>query len=473
MSTGSSGNADWSRDQIQKRAAQICDPAVVEAHLRAGEQMHSGAVHEVLYKGRAGEGLSPSEAAALLTAQQAGLREEILDAAQDLHERLFGRRISLFAPVCPTNRCVNDCFYCPLRRSNSRLRRHTDSVLDVQRETAALLDEGYRDLMLVFGEDRGGVPYARDAIWAAYGARSGLRRLERVDVNLNPLSAGEIADLSAGLRLGINHVFQETYHPTTYAAVHPDGPKADYAWRLTAHDRALEAGWQQAGLGILLGLYDYRFDLVALLRHAQHLDMAYGCSLMSITYPRLIPAPEAPASRQATCEIRDEDLSLIVAVTRLARPQAEIILSTPVERFSRRALYARGISRVSVGSLSYPGVYTEGSEANGGRLSIGRPRALEELVYRMCEADFIPDFSLACGNLGAEEASLGAADLDRCLPNALLALKEYLMDHASPDTQTMGNRLIQKQLGRLPERLRSATLELMEEAEAGLRRLSL
>ncbi len=421
------------------------------------------------------QGLTPAQTAVLIQTQDPARREEILRAAREVHLRAFERRIRLLTPVCPTNRCVNDCCYCPLRRSNARLRRNAATARDTQREVGALLDEGYRHVTLVFGDDRSGVHYARDMIWAAYGMRSGMRQVQRVDVNMNPMRTGELRELREAGRLGTLHVFQETYHPGAYAALHPAGPKADYAWRLTGHDRAHQAGLEDVGLGVLLGAHDYCFDVVAVLSHARYLADTYGRGPTAITYPRMIAAPEAPASQEPGRQLSDEDFCFVVAVTRLAAPYMEIVFTTPAPREVRLDLYALGVSQVVIGSASYPGVYTAGGDPRAaGALSIGRPRALEELVYRMCEAGVIPNFCLTCYAPrrhadGLDAPKPQACVQPRCAANSLLALKEYLMDYATAQTQTLGDRLIQAQLARLPEDVRGMTLDLMEEAEAGLR----
>lgn len=445
----------------------ICDPAQVHGMLDRGAQADVEEVRAVLYRAGLMQGLQPADAAVLLQVSDGGLRGEILKAAQKVQEKAFGRRVRLSAPVCPTNRCINDCLYCPLRRSNSRLRRNASTSRELQREIISLLDEGHRYVTLVFGDDRSGAPYVRDMISATLGVRSGVRQVRRLDLNINPLRVKDFELLRSAGRLGTYHVFQETYHPETYALLHPDGPKSDYNWRVTCHDRAVEAGQDDVGLGVLLGAYDYRFDVVAAMGHLQYLSQTYPSCRRSISYPRMIAAAQSPASQEGERHVSDEEFIFVVAVTRLAEPLIEIILITPASSEIRRRLYATGVSSVSVGSLSYPGVYTgDGDPSAAGALSIGRPRGLEELVYRMADLGFVPNFNLPSG---ADAAEPSASALTREAANALLALKEYLMDYASPDTRTVGERLIQKELVRLPARERAMTLDLMEEAEAGLR----
>ncbi len=475
MAPTGSGSSEWSRERIEQTARSICDPSFVRALLDDQAAPETGRVRDILHRAREMKGLAAEDAAALIAVADEDLRREIQDSARRVRETAYGRRISLCAPVCPTNRCVNDCLYCPLRRSNSRVRRSAYTDRDLQREIVSLLDEGHRHLVLVFGDDRSGVPYVRDMVGAAYGVRSGLRQVQRVDINVDALRVDELRLLQQSGPLGTYHVFQETYDPQSYAALHPEGPKADYDRRLTCHDRALEAGVVDLGLGLLLGCHDWRFDVVALLQHSRYLADIYGQRAHSFTLQRMVPAPGAPASREPERRVADGDFAHIIAVVRLASPYTDIVLSTPASSEVRRLLVGVGVSRVVVGSKSYPGVYTgDGDPEAAGHLTIDRPRALERLVYRMAEVGFVPNLCAACyvqrrrapvveGIISPQVAT------DRCAPNALLALKEYVMDYASPETQTVVCRLIQGELARLPEDVRQLTLELMEEAEAGLR----
>lgn len=466
---------EWPRERLTALGEAIAAPADLQALLQANANPTADAVRDILYEAVRAKGLTAAQAAALLQVEDPALRNRIKETAVKVHERIFGRRVRLLDPVCPSNRCVNDCAYCTLRRSNARLRRTATTSRDLQREVCALLDEGHRHLTLVFGEDRSGIQYVTDMIQSAYGARSGLRQIQRVDVNLNSSHPDDLTALAGIERLGTYHVYQETYHPETYAHLHPEGPKSDYYWRLTTHDRACSLGVRDVGLGVLLGAYDFRYDVLALLRHTRYLLETYNTAAEVISLPRMIPVPGAPASQETTWTVNDEDFTFIVAVARLVTPLTEIVLTTPAPKDVRLELYRVGVSQVSVGSLSYPGVYSaDGVPEAAGRLNIGRPRNLERLIYRMCEVGIVPNFCTDCyvhirHLLRQDGRNPERCPVHRCAPNSLLALKEYLLDHASPDTQTMGERLIQEELSRLPKKLRDTTLELMEEAEAGFR----
>jgi len=466
--------AGWSREALDAVALRICNPAGIQGALVAGRAADRWAVRDLVHRALALEGLSPAEAAVLVQVDDPALREEIKAAARQVHRKLWGKRVRLHAPICPTNRCVQDCLYCPLRRSNAGLKRRAATPRDLQREIAGSLDEGHRHVLLVFGDDRSGVQYVRDMVWAAYGVRSGMRQIQRVDINLDPLRVVDLQELREA-PIGTVHVFQETYHPGAYAALHPGGMKADYAWRITGHDRAFEAGIDSVGIGLLLGSYDHRFDVVAVLGHARYLAETYDRTPHTITYARMLPAAGAPLSQEPERRVSAEDFTFVVAVTRLAVPHTGIVMCTPASSEVRRELYGLGVSQASVGSLSYPGVYTaDGQLEAGGQLTIGRPRALEEVVHRMCEVGFMPNFCTACF---AQRRQVGGPDQtdsetrvqDRCAANALLGLREYLTDYASPETQRVGERLIQGELAQLPESVRNITFEYMREAEAGLR----
>lgn len=457
----------WPRERVRETALRICSPSDLHGVLEdaASVAARPDDVRDIIRQGAAGLGVSAHQAASLLLTEDPRIRAEVAAAARKVHESTYGRRIGLNAPVCPTSRCVNDCLYCPLRASDAALRRRSATVRELQREVAAVLQEGYRRLELVFGEDRSGVHYVRDMVTIAYGTRAGMHRIECVDVNLNPVRQSELPELAETLKCGISHVYQETYEPETYAKLHPVGPKSDYEWRLTYHDRSLAAGVRSVGLGVLLGAYDHRFDVPALIGHARHLADEFGVPPSSVTYPRMIATRGAPVTVDPRWAVSDDEFCHIVAVTRLALPYVDIRLCTPVEHDARRVLFQSGVSSVSVGSESYPGFYTSGGAPEAaGRLSIGRPRALEELVWHLCEVGFVPDLVVH------RSGHAGQGAHERATANALLALKEYLLDHASPETQTVGERLIQSELGRLPERLRAVTIDLIEEIEAGLRR---
>lgn len=468
------GEGDWPRQRVEEVAAAICDPEAIEGALAAGRGASPATIRDILYQARTMQGLSPEEAAVLIQVTEPALRAEIIEAAREVHQKAYGRRLGIFAPVCPTNRCVDDCAYCPLRRSNSHLRRTTSRAGDIQREVRDLLEEGHQRLIMVFGNDRLGLPYIRDMVEAACSAAQGGRRVQRIDLNLDPLPMCDLRQLRHPA-VGTYHVFQETYDPTQYALLHPPGPKADYAARLTCHDQAFEAGLHELGLGILLGAGPWQFDLVALLCHARHLEQVCGVGPHTISFPRMVPAARAPASQEEQRQISDEDFVFIVAVTRLARPHTGIIMTTPAESETRRELYSTGISEVMVGAFSYPGVYTsDGDPEAGGKLVIGRARPLEDLIYRMCEYGFVPNLCTSCYARRRRDALRGGITPTTltgsyCAPNALLALKEYLMDYASPQTRVVVERAIQTELARLPEKVREEVLERMEQAEAGMR----
>jgi len=240
------GESDWPRERVEAVAASICDPSQIEALLAAGRKVSAAGVRDILYQARTMQGLSPGETAALIQVTDPALRAEITAAARYVHEQVYGRRLGIFAPVCPTNRCVDDCAYCPLRRSNTQLRRTMSRPRDVQREVKDLLEEGHCRLIMVFGNDRSGLPFIRDMVEAASSAAQGNRRIQRIDLNLDPQPMADLRRLKHPA-IGIYHVFQETYDPKQYALLHPSGPKSDYAARLTCHDQAIEAGLGEVG----------------------------------------------------------------------------------------------------------------------------------------------------------------------------------------------------------------------------------
>jgi 2-iminoacetate synthase len=475
MEATSDDAAAWPRERLTALACEICTPAVIRGMLQKGAQASGDEVRDILFEAERARGLDAQQIAVLLSVRDPELRGQVKATASRVHESLFARRVRLSDPFCPTNRCVNDCLYCPLRRSNARLRRNTSSPRDIQREVIALLEEGHRHLTLVFGEDRGGIAYVCDAIAAARGASAGIHRVQRLDINLNTSRPEDLGQLVATGGVSTYHVYQETYDPQVYARLHPAGTKADYEWRITSHHRACEAGITDLGLGVLLGLGEPRFDVLAVIEHARNLLDSHPTASLAISYPRLLPATDAPASLDETWTVDDDQFVFLVAVTRLAMPLVEVILNTPAPSQVRRELYAVGVSQVAVGSLSYPGVYSsDGEPTAASSLRIGRPRNLEALVYRMCEVGFVPNFSV--DRVAQPRQPVGVNDhhpdqypIHRTAANSLLALHEYMLDLAATTGRDLLAGTIQEELARLPKKVRDETLLLMEEAEAGLR----
>ncbi len=455
--------------------ARIAD--VLARHAEAAP----AAVREVVSKARELGGLDDQDVAVLLANTDRDLDEEIFHAARVVKETVYGNRLVLFAPLYITNKCRNDCRYCAFRASNAALRRRDLTPDEIAGETRILIDEGHKRILLVAGErePRGDglddVLRAIDTVYGVTSARGGIRRL---NVNIAAMDTEHYRRLRAA-RIGTYQLFQETYHRPTYAAMHPSGPKADYGWHLGAMDRAMTAGLDDVGLGVLFGLYDYRFEVLAMMQHAQHLEDRFGAGPHTISVPRIEPAAGSAVALNPPAAVRDLDFLRLLAILRLAVPYTGIILSTRESPPIRRQCFALGVSQISASSRTNPGGYGEGRRdpQSGSQFSLGDHRSLDEVIADCLELGYLPSFCTACyrkGRTGADFMELAKPGLIKefCQPNAILTIKEYLQDFASPETRELGERLIGRSLEAISEEgLRCDLCALLVKIEAGERDL--
>ena len=371
--------------------------------------------------------LLPFEAARLLATDDPMIWETAANIARALREEVFGRRIVLFAPLYLSNECSNNCLYCGFRKGNREARRITLSPDAAVAEARYLEKKGYHRLLLVTGEHplRTQPGYIADVLRAIY-RETGMRILH---VNAAPMPVDDLRMLKeAGA--GVYQVFQETYHPETYAAMHPSGAKADYAWRLTCMDRAIPAGFGDVGIGALLGLYDYRFEVLSVLRHAEHLFDAFGTFPHTISVPRFKRAFGSPLPA-APCPVSDAEFERIVIVYRLSVPSAGVVVTTREPAALRERVLDIGASQISAGSKTDPGGYAEGRRRHEAeQFELDDTRPLEEIVRRVLARGYLPSLCTSCyrrhrtGNTFTEMAVDGHIR-DFCLPNALLTLAEF------------------------------------------------
>ena len=464
----------------EQGVASSLDLQGIDDMLRGAAAPDPRRLDDLLDKARARVGLALGEVADLLKVADPEGRSRILGAAREVKEGIYGRRMVLFAPLYASNECANNCLYCAFRRDNQALVRRTLTLSEIARETRALEEMGHKRVLLVFGESpRSGVDYGADAVAAIYATRSGPGEIRRVNVNMAPQTVDGFRRLKdAGI--GTYQCFQETYHPEQYRRLHPSGPKADYQWRLEVFDRAFAAGIDDVGLGVLFGLYDYRFDLLALLAHAQYLDERYGVGPHTLSFPRIEPAQNAPAAEHIPYPVSDDELRTIVAIMRLAVPYTGLIMSTRETPQMRRELVGLGVSQLSAASRTYPGGYqakrshVEESE----QFALGDTRSLDRVVRELTEDGYIPSFCTACYRLGRtghdfmEQAKPG--DIQTfCTPNALLTLQEYLIDYATEETRCAGERAIDKARDEVSPPLRKTVADRLEKTRSGARDLCL
>ncbi len=432
-------------------------------------------IREILAKARELKGLPMEDVAVLANVSDPTLLGEMFDAARSVKQGIYGNRLVLFAPLYVSNLCANECSYCAFRARNHALERRALTQEEVARETLALVQQGHKRILLVAGESypEEGFGYVLKCIETIYATRSGNGEIRRINANVAPLSVEEFRQLKA-TGIGTYQLFQETYHRETYAGVHLAGRKRDYDWRVTAMDRAMEADIDDVGVGVLFGLFDWRFELLALMQHARHLEKHFGVGPHTISVPRLEPASGSDVASQPPYPVSDVDFRKIVAILRMAVPYTGIIMSTRETPNIRRETFSLGVSQISAGSRTNPGGYTEQTTETGEQFSLGDHRPLDEVVRNIAELGYIPSFCTACYRLGRTGADF--MDLAKpgeikhhCDPNALSTFLEYLEDYASPATKESGRRLIEQVLPAMEPAQREISTRMLDAVRAGKR----
>jgi 2-iminoacetate synthase len=464
----------------QTLAEPIIDEAEISGALEAARVPDDARVRDLVAKARECRGLDRDEVAELVKVRDPEHLEMVFEAAAEVKQRIYGNRVVLFAPLYISNECVGNCLYCAFRRDNTLLERRTLTPDEIQEEVRWLVSHGYKRLLLVYGEDprKNGVDAIVEGVRAVYGTRVGEGEIRRVNVNAAPLSHEDFCKLKpAGI--GTYQVFQETYHRPTYEWVHPAGPKASYDWRLTVWDRCFPSGIDDMGLGVLFGLHDWRWEVLALLDHAKYLDRTYGVGPHTISVPRIEPAFNAPLAECPPAPVSDDDFRKLIAIIRLAVPYTGMILTTRETPQMRRECLRLGISQISAGSRTSPGGYTQShpDQEDARQFELGDHRGLDEIMRDLCDLGYLPSFCTACyrsGRTGRDFMALAKpGHIHRfCLPNALLTFQEYLLDYASPPTRQAGRRVIARGLEDIEqEHMRRQTRERLRRLEAGERDL--
>ena len=406
---------------------------------------------EILQKAQEGKGLDLPDVATLLKIKKAEQRERLYGLAQQIKQSIYGTRMVLFAPIYLSNDCVNSCTYCGFSLTNIKLLRKTLSVDEAVDEARVLVSKGQKRILVVCGENQAHTTpgYVAKVMEGMY-KDSGIRR---INVNMAPQSTEGFKVLKeAGI--GTYQLFQETYHRATYDRVHQAGPKKDYLWRLCSYDRAFEAGIDDLGFGVLFGLYDYRFEVLALLQHIQSFEKKYGVGPHTISLPRWRPASGA-LLKEAPYPVGDDEFADIVAILRLAVPYTGIILSTRETAELRNRLFSLGVSQISAGSCTSPGGYKE-KEFGSGQFQIDDVRSVEEIVMELLNSGFLPSFCTACyrrERTGRDFMALAktGAIKSMCQANAILTFKEYLLDNSSPQTRMLGEVCLLGEISKIAE----------------------
>ena len=435
-------------------------------------------VDSILEKARECKGLSHREASVLLACEDESRIQVMYDLAEELKKKFYGNRIVIFAPLYLSNYCVNGCTYCPYHQKNKHIPRKKLTQEEVRDEVIALQDMGHKRLAIEAGEDpvNNPIEYILECIKTIYSIKHKNGAIRRVNVNIAATTVENYRKLKeAGI--GTYILFQETYHKESYERLHPTGPKSNHAYHTEAHDRAMEGGIDDVGLGVLFGLELYRYEFAGLLMHAEHLEAVFGVGPHTISVPRVCPADDIDPG-EFDNGISDEIFEKIVACIRVAVPYTGMIISTRESQKVREKVLELGISQISGGSRTSVGGYAEeeAEDESSAQFDVADHRTLDQVVKWLMDLGYVPSFCTACyreGRTGDRFMSLCKSGQIQncCLPNALMTLKEYLMDYASPETKAIGDRLIAKEVQNVPnDRARSIVLENLRLIEQDNRR---
>ena len=434
-------------------------------------------IDQIIAKAKLRKGLTHREAAVLLDCDIEEKNQEIYALAQQIKKDFYGNRIVMFAPLYLSNYCVNGCVYCPYHLKNKHIARKKLTQEDIVREVTALQDMGHKRLAIEAGEDpvNNPIEYILECIDTIYSIKHKNGAIRRVNVNIAATTVENYRKLKdAGI--GTYILFQETYHKESYEKLHPTGPKHNYAYHTEAMDRAMTGGIDDVGLGVLFGLELYRYEFAALLMHAEHLESVFGVGPHTISVPRVKHADDIDPNAFDN-GISDDTFAKIVACIRVAVPYTGMIISTRESKECREKVLPLGVSQISGGSRTSVGGYCEpeAEDDKSEQFDVSDNRTLDEIVHWLMDLGYIPSFCTACyreGRTGDRFMSLCKSGqiLNCCHPNALMTLKEYLMDYASDDTKEVGEALIQAEIPKIPnEKVTRIVKERLVAIEEGSR----
>ena len=433
-------------------------------------------IADILQQAAEGRGITHRQAAVLMECTDRDIVEQIFALAREIKQRIYGNRIVMFAPLYLSNHCINGCTYCPYHATNRTIARRKLTQEQIAAEVIALQDMGHKRLALEAGEHPKLAPieYILESIDTIYSIRHRNGAIRRVNVNIAATTVENYRRLhDAGI--GTYILFEETYHREIYNALHPSGPKSDWAYHTEAMDRAMEGGIDDVGIGALFGLTDYRYDLVGMLMHAEHLEARFGVGPHTISVPRIRPADDIDLSKFPNA-VTDDVFRRIVAILRIAVPYTGMIISTRESAECRKAVLDVGVSQISGGSKTTVGGYADSTEAeHSEQFDISDHRTLDQIVSWLLELGYIPSFCTACyreGRTGDRFMSLAksGAIANCCAPNALMTLTEYLCDYGSNTSRQAAQNIIAQELAKIPsEKVRQIAQQRIEKIVAGER----
>jgi 2-iminoacetate synthase len=453
-------------------AKEIIDEAEIGGILESTRSPSKERIETILKKALLMEGLDLEEVGCLLYMEDPDLLEELYKVAHTIKMAIYGERLVFFAPLYISSHCVNDCEYCGFHARNLAPRKKL-SLEEVREQTKQLIDMGHKRLLLEFGEHPKlcTIDYVTDVIKEIYATKSGRGEIRRVNVNIAATSVENYRKLKE-TEIGTYQLFQETYHRETYATMH-HGLKADYERQLFAMDRAFEAGIDDVGIGVLFGLYDHKFEVLALASHARYLDNKYGVGPHTISFPRFQPADTV--NFEPPYRVSEKELLKIIAILRCTVPYTGMILTTRESPETRAKAFELGISQTSAASRTAPGGY--GKKENVTQFHLSDHRTLDEVVISILKQGLMPSFCTACyreGRTGEEFMHIAKpGEIHHlCRPNAILTLKEYLEDYASDEVKVLGEKITEKYIKKIKsEQRREETKKRLKKIEAGERDL--
>lgn len=451
------------RAQIDKYLSQgrdfIDEGAIVEA-LRVRRNPDLKQIEDILAKSLSVKTLTLQETAALLNVGNLSLLAKMKETAAKVKKKVYDNRIVTFAPLYMGNLCVNNCLYCGFRKDNLNAKRRVLTLDEIEQETQILAGKiGHKRLIVVYGEHpQTDIDYMASSIEKIYSVKAktknGYGQIRRVNVNAAPLPIEELKVLQ-GTGIGTYQVFQETYHHKTYQAIHPKGTiKSDYEWRLYSMHRAFEAGIDDVGIGVLFGLYDWRFEVLGLLLHSRQLQEKFGVGPHTISFPRLIKASNIPFTQNSRYKVSDDDFEKLITVIRLAVPHTGMILTARETATMRRKAIALGCTQIDASTRIGIGAYSDCSNKQQGlrqQFLLGDTRSLDEVIREFSQSGYITSFCTAgyrCGRTGECIMKLlqDGSEGKLCKLNAVLTFREWLDDFASPTTKEAGEKVIAKEL---------------------------
>ena len=465
---------------VMAKASFIDEPAVHAALAEGKKRVSRDSAEEIIKKAALGDGLLPEEVAVLLNVEDKELIEEIFKTAIAVKRAIYGNRLVLFAPLYVSDYCINNCVYCGYGAGHKFPRRRL-TMDEIRRETEALLRMGHKRIAMEAGEDPQNCPiyYILEAIDAVYSVEVKKSNIRRININIAATTVEDYKALKAR-EIGTYILFQESYHRETYGKMHPLGPKHDYDYHTTSFDRAMTAGIDDVGAGVLFGLYDHKFEVLALLQHALHLEAEFGCGPHTISMPRIRPAGGVNLNSFPYL-VSDAEYKKLVAIIRLAVPYTGMIITTREEAGFRNEILQLGISQLSGGSCTGVGGYCD-EESNvelknkqPAQFQVNDERSLDQVIQDISKAGFLPSFCTACyrnGRTGDRFMALAKVGeiQNLCQPNAILTFKEFLEDFATPETKALGESVIADYLKQIPNpKLQRKTVERLEKIKKGER----